>query len=91
VRNEGKAAQKRHAWFVPPDGCLIDPEDAAAALYTLPPDEREVITLHLWGSLTFAEIAEVLGGSASTVHRWYQSGLDRLRERLHACPSVKKT
>jgi RNA polymerase sigma-70 factor (ECF subfamily) len=88
LRHENKAAQDRRGWFIPPEGCLVDPEEAAAALHTLPPDEREVITLHLWGGLTFVEIAEVLGSAASSVHRWYQTGLDRLRERLQTSCNI---
>src|SRR5687767_3223966 len=41
VKHEMKSAQDRHGWFVPPDGCLIDPEEAAASLHTLPAEERE--------------------------------------------------
>src|SRR5262249_43061407 len=36
----------------------LDADAAAGALQGLPGDEREVITLHLWGGLTFAEIAD---------------------------------
>jgi RNA polymerase sigma-70 factor (ECF subfamily) len=43
---------------------------------------REVIVARLWGGLTFAEIAEMVGCSLATAQRRYQAGLIELRERL---------
>ena len=60
----------------------IDPESAQAALAALSIDQREVIVAHLWGGLSFEQIAEVAGRSASTAHRLYHAGLSTLRERL---------
>ena len=59
-----------------------DPESAQAALAVLPLEQREVIVAHLWGGLTFDQIAELVGFSASSTHRLYQAGLLALRERL---------
>jgi RNA polymerase sigma-70 factor (ECF subfamily) len=85
-RHETAAAQRQSPWFCPTDDGL-DADAAQRALETLPAEQREVITLHLWGGLTFAQIADVAGCSASTAHRWYLEGLARLRERLHVpCP-----
>ena len=39
---------------------VAESEEAARAMETLPQEQREVITLHLWGGLTFTEIAEVM-------------------------------
>jgi RNA polymerase sigma factor (sigma-70 family) len=73
------------------EGTLLDGEAATLALQALPEQQREIITLHLWGGLTFAEIAEVIDSSASTVHRWYLAGLNQLRERLDVlCPHLMK-
>ena len=70
-------------WFAPAaDADGLDAEDAADALQALPVDEREVIVARLWGGLSFADIAGVVGGSAATCHRRYTAGLDRLREKL---------
>ena len=58
-------------------------EDFAALisrlLFKLPDDQREVLILHLWGNLTFREIAEQLDISANTAASRYRYGLDHLR------------
>ena len=53
-------------------------QHATAALAALEDDLRETVTAHLWGGLTFDQIAALTGTSASTAHRRYQQGLERL-------------
>ena len=50
----------------------------------LPKNIREVIVMHLWGELTFQQIADITGGSRSSVHRLYQQGLRELRCRFES-------
>ena len=45
----------------------------------LPDTYREVITLKMWGGLTFAEIADTLGIPANTAASRYRYGLAELR------------
>ena len=84
-RYETAAAESR-AWFqakrTVTSSDALDPETAAAELRTLPLEQREVIVAHLWGGLSFEEIAVVSGCSASTAHRLYSAGLSMMRERL---------
>jgi RNA polymerase sigma-70 factor (ECF subfamily) len=80
-RHEQAAAQ-RTVWFQATKDNTPDAETATAALQSLPVDQREVITLNLWSGLTFEQIAELVGCSSSTAHRWYVAGLAALRERL---------
>jgi RNA polymerase sigma-70 factor (ECF subfamily) len=87
-RRETQAAREAPAWFQSRSHALVDGVEATAALQSLPAEQREAITLHLWGGLTFAEIAEVVESSSSSVHRWYTEGLHRLRERLNPCPDT---
>ncbi len=82
-RHEAHAAGRSASWFEPREGSGLDGATATAALLALPAEQREIITLHLWGGLSFEEIAQVAGCSSSTAHRWYVAGLDALRERLH--------
>jgi RNA polymerase sigma-70 factor (ECF subfamily) len=86
-RHEAGAAARRPAWFVPEPGAALDPGTAAAALDALPGEQREVVVAHLWGGLTFDQIGELTGASASTAHRRYLLALEALRERLNVpCP-----
>lgn len=43
---------------------------------------RQVIIAKIWGGLTFHEIAELLGISASTAHRHFDQALYKLKTRL---------
>lgn len=86
--HEQAVAVNQTAWFVPTEAPGLDGAAAAAALATLPIEQREAIVARLWGGLTFEEIADLAGSSSSSVHRWYVAGLATLRERLGvACPT----
>jgi RNA polymerase sigma-70 factor (ECF subfamily) len=50
------------------------------AMSRLPDMYREVITLKVWGELTFAEIADALGIPANTAASRYRYGLAELRK-----------
>jgi RNA polymerase sigma factor (sigma-70 family) len=90
-KHESQAAAQQPQRLFAGEPAALDGEVAARALRTLPEEQREAITLHLWGGLTFAEIAEVVDSSASSVHRWYLAGLNHLRERLEVpCPDPMK-
>ncbi len=82
LKHERVVAGARPAWFTVNADAAIDAQTATAALAELPADEREVIVGHLWGGLTFAQLADVTGLPASTAHRRYESGLRRLREQI---------
>ena len=81
-RYETASVEHSRVWFVPSNSQKLDVEAATEALRTLPIEQREIIVAHLWGKLTFEEIAELVGSSSSTTHRRYLTGLDALRERL---------
>lgn len=64
---------------------LTRPEERIAlqdALRTLPPEQREVVHLHVFEGLTFLEIAEAAGESINTVASRYRYALPKLREQL---------
>jgi RNA polymerase sigma-70 factor (ECF subfamily) len=87
--HESVAAARTPSWFAGPDTAGLDGKTATAALQSLPLEQREVIVTHLWGGLTFEQIAELTGTSRSTAHRLYLAGLLALRERLKVpCPNT---
>jgi RNA polymerase sigma-70 factor (ECF subfamily) len=52
------------------------------AMIRLPDLYRHVITLKVWGGLTFAEIADVLGIPANTAASRYRYGLEEVRKMM---------
>ncbi len=52
------------------------------ALRELPQQQREVVTLKLWGGLTFNEIAATIGDSINTVAGRYRYALQALHKKL---------
>lgn len=67
----------------------LDARQAQRALLQLPPEEREAVTLRIWGGLTLEEIAGVMGRSVPTVFRRYHAGLQKLREHLESPCTVR--
>ena len=88
---ESAAATAAPRWFAPSDDPTgLDARSAAEALAQLPTETREIIVAHLWGGLTFEQIAAAVGGSASTAYRRFALGLDLLRDKLGVpCPPAK--
>jgi RNA polymerase sigma factor (sigma-70 family) len=87
-RQKREAASVPARWFVEPEIDGLDAEHAVAALERLPGELRETIVARLWGGLTFEQIAEASGCSASSAFRRYEAGIAALRESLgESCPS----
>ena len=87
-RREAEAAAEAPAWFATGDLGAIGAEEAEAGLRALPVAQREVIVAHLWGGLSFEQIAEINACSSSTAHRHYHDGLNALRAHLGVpCPN----
>ena len=82
------AAARPVRWFIEPEVDGLDAQTAVAALERLAADQREVIVARHWGGLSFEQIAEVVGCSASTAFRRYTAGVDDLRKQLGVpCPN----
>ncbi len=87
-RQKREAAVQPECWFVEPEIDGLDADQAVAVLEKLPPELRETIVARLWGGLTFEQIAEVSGCSASSAFRRYEAGIAAIREALGIpCPS----
>ncbi len=50
----------------------------------LPPEQKEVLTLKIWGELTFDEIGRTLDLSLNTVASRYRYALQKLRDWIPA-------
>lgn len=77
---ETAAAEPGGVWF---DTSVEDRERAKLiqeAMEKLPEIYREVVTLKVWGELTFAEIADSLDIPANTAASRYRYGLQELRK-----------
>ena len=72
------------AWFSPPGRDYAGEQNLRRALGKLPDDQREVIVLHVWGELTFSEIADLLGVSSNTAASRYRYALAKLRGSMLA-------
>ena len=75
----GVQGNRRPPLFKPDADSPFDTEKITLCLERLDREEREIVTLHLWSGLPFAEIATLLGLSKTTVFRRYESALETLR------------
>lgn len=84
LRREQLAATWHAAWFEPPqvDAVALSSAEVETALRQLDEAVREVLVAHIWGGLTFRQIADAFGMPRSTVHRRYVTALEQLRGRL---------
>jgi RNA polymerase sigma-70 factor, ECF subfamily len=69
-------------YFICPQGAQDTRDEVERALVRLPELQREVVTMHIWGGLTFTEIGQVLDCSANTAASRYRYALTALRELL---------
>lgn len=79
-REQVVAVDEVQAWF---DTGVEDREFSRViqrALAELPVEQREVITLRIWGELTFAEIGKTLEIPANTAASRYRYGMSELRK-----------
>jgi len=81
-KHETRHSQTHPDWFVHDPAQQLDADAAVSAIQQLPLEEREVMIAHLWGGLTFEEIAEAMSTSSSSAHRHYSKGLAALRVLL---------
>lgn len=76
-------------WFCPFDAVERDERRGLieAALQSLPPEQREVVTMKLWGGLSFPQIATAVGVSTDTATSRYRYALAKLRGQLAEEPA----
>lgn len=89
-------ADGNHQLAMPDEVRADDREELETALAELTPAEREILELHVYGGLTFREVADVTESPQGTVATRYRSAIAKLRRRLDvvsvsATKSVKET
>jgi RNA polymerase sigma-70 factor (ECF subfamily) len=81
-RTRREQTQQPEPWFAPE----IEPRETRRlledAVMKLTPIHREVVTLKVWGGLTFQEIADALAVPLNTAASRYRSALEQLRGEL---------
>ena len=83
-RHERVASQRD--WFTDVNHAdRLDAGELTLALQRLPDAQREIVVLHLWGEMSFEQIAETVDLSRSTAHRRYLEAIHTLRTRFD-CP-----
>ena len=93
VRNECYSALRRRSTHptltqpllepIAPEAVSVDERLALErAMVTLPPEQREVVHLHVFEGMTFQEAADVAGESINTVASRYRYALEKLRDIL---------
>lgn len=63
-------------------------EQVAAALDTLPIEQREVVVMRIWGQLSFEAIGEAAQVPTRTAQSRYRYGIDALRKTVPSDPAV---
>ena len=90
ILNETKVYQRsvpledKSAWFIPQQRDYTAELNLRRALAALPVDQRAAVVLHIWGELTFSQIAKILEISANTAASRYRYALAKLREAMSA-------
>jgi RNA polymerase sigma-70 factor (ECF subfamily) len=79
---EAEAGALEPAWFEADAGAGLDAQAVRERLAELPDEQREVLTLKVWGDLTFKEIGEALQIPANTAASRYRYALESLRRAL---------
>lgn len=82
TRQRDVAIDDESAWFNSPTSDDSEELSLRRALYALPDDQRQVTILHLWGELTFSQIADHLGISSNTAASRYRYALSKLRQAM---------
>ena len=66
-------------WLLKPAGQVEAALEVEQAMRELPPEQREVVAMRIWGDMTLAEIALVLEIPENTAASRYRYALNKLR------------
>jgi RNA polymerase sigma-70 factor, ECF subfamily len=69
-------------WLLKPQGMVEEGLEIEQAMRELPPEQREVVVMRIWGEMTMPEIAAVLEIPENTAASRYRYALNKLRVLL---------
>ncbi len=75
----GSKSETASCWFSSQLESVEEAQQLQLQLERLEPLEREIVVAHVWGELTFAQIATLVEISSSTAHRHFQHALAKLK------------
>jgi len=82
ARDRQKEVDLDDFWLEAPAGMEQTGIELQSALKELPTEQREVIMLHIWGRMSFEDIAGALDVSPNTAASRYRYGISKLREQF---------
>ncbi len=82
LAGEEEAGNARQRWFEAPAELGYWSAKLESAIQELPLEQSEVLTMKIWGELTFDEIATVLDISINTAASRYRYAIAKLRELM---------
>ena len=82
IRDRAGDVDFHEGWLDSPTGMEQTAMEIQSALRELPDQQREVILLHVWGKMSFEEVADALEIPANTAASRYRYGLSKLREQF---------
>lgn len=84
-RTDREASASRESWFRTTSliDQMLDGSVVTRALQKMKSPHREIVVMHLWGEMTFAAIADVIGKPRATVHRFFQASIEELQQQFH--------
>ena len=82
IRNRSREVNFEDSWLEPPSGMQQSGLELQSSLKELPEEQREIILMHIWGEMSFEEVAAALEISPNTAASRYRYGLSKLREQF---------
>ena len=81
---------ERNPWFEADADRQLIAAEIERSIGMLEDLERQIVVAHIWGELSFSQIAKVVDKPSSTVHRHYKNALAMLAKSLNEEPKRLK-
>jgi RNA polymerase sigma-70 factor, ECF subfamily len=86
MQRETAATTSDEPWFIQEHGKADEDAVLKDTVGRLPPEQQEVLTMKIWGELTFQQISEVLHIPMNTAASRYRYALENLRKMMSERP-----